>query len=153
MSIPSLKATYQETQGNLGLIALTTDLRTTKGLSTQKKDRLFTIFKNKELWAEEKTKSGHVKFVHKLSGKVVGWQAHGGSDLKPEQALSILNVVQEHLNLFCNDIFAYKDCNWKKEPDFEKSLKRFQAKAEQTSSLKKTLPELKEKTPKPVKSK
>ena len=106
MSIPSLKATYQETQGNLGLIALTTDLRTTKGLSTQKKDRLFTIFKNKELWAEEKTKSGHVKFVHKLSGKVVGWQAHGGSDLKPEQALSILKIATGKKNLILKNLLS-----------------------------------------------
>lgn len=126
MSIEALKNVYKETQGKNGLIALTQELRESESKYTQKREAILSVFRNKPLWEEKKSADGHAKFVHQLSGRVVGFQMHGDNTLKPEQALSLLEVTQDHLNFFCNEIFLYKSNNWKKEPDYKESLKRYQ---------------------------
>ena len=125
MSINLLQAVYYEATSNNGLINLTKELRADGAKYDQDADKIAAIFDGLPLWEKQKTASGHACYKHLLSGKVVGWQAHGDKGINPGHVVELLNVVQDHLNLFCNEIFDYKHKNWKAEPDYGASARRF----------------------------
>lgn len=75
-------------------------------------------------------KGGHKKFKHKVTHIVVEYQAHSSSKdrtVKAHIQVQILNQVQAHLNILCNDIFQYRFQNWKHAPDFNTSLVNYNA--------------------------
>lgn len=81
------------------------------------------------LWEKEKTKNGHVKYKHCISGYTVSWQGHNGgrrgdSRIPHDHLQGILDSAQNHLNIFNNEIFQYRTRNWKTEPDYSTAMKR-----------------------------
>lgn len=104
---------------NNGLIDLTKDFRK-KEPPTSKK--MIAFFTKMPLWLRVKQGHGHATFKHKLTGITVGVQAHMGgkkdSKLHPKHAKSILESVQEHINILSNEIFTDKSKDPKGEFDY-----------------------------------
>ena len=84
MSINLLQAVYYEATSNNGLINLTKELRADGAKYDQDADKIAAIFDGLPLWEKQKTASGHACYKHLLSGKVVGWQAHGDKRINPK---------------------------------------------------------------------
>jgi hypothetical protein len=128
MSAPTLQRAYLEATANNGLIFLVKKLRN-EGTGNLRKDEIRRIFESLSrqfgLWENVATGSGHTKYRHGLTGAVIGWQAHGPTNLPQAQAKEILEVVQDHLNLLHNDIFQYTSKGWRGEPNYIASEPRF----------------------------
>lgn len=74
------------------------------------------------LWQQATTRNGHVKFTHKITRVVVGFQAHGSNTIDPNGAEDLMNELQRHVNILGNDIFKFTVRNWKTVPDFNHAL-------------------------------
>lgn len=124
ITLNDLSQSYTEA---LKLISWITELKTSeKHLKLQK---IQGIFSNSSLWEEQDKKSGHSKFIHKVTRVVVEFQSHckgGDNVISPVIQNHISEQVQKHLNILCNEIFAYKNKNWKETPDYSSSLERYQ---------------------------
>lgn len=118
MQPSELQIAFREATCPNGLIELLETLRKPDEKYKTKKDTIYAIFSNCPLWEEEKTKSGHVKFKHKITQVVIGYQNHGDSKLDPGGAVTLLDEVQKHLNILCNRIFMYERNHWKYEPNW-----------------------------------
>lgn len=121
LPLHDLRIAYEEATKPNGLISLLAHLREPNKKYTVKKTDIYNIFKNCPLWEEQDTKSGHVKFKHKITQIVIGYQNHGGPTMDPGGADQLLNNVQTHLNIMCNDIFHYTVGNWKTEPNYQQA--------------------------------
>lgn len=119
-----LQAAYQSAAAKGKLIDLTKTLRDdVDGLL--KHEDLIALFKGLEDWDKPKQSTGHVKFKNRLTGISVGFSGHGNPVLATHEKKALLETIQEHLNILCNDIFKYKTKNWKEEKDPEQSLKNY----------------------------
>lgn len=121
MQPSELQQAYQEATRNNGLIELIATLRQPNEKYTTKKDTIYSIFKNSLLWDEEETKNGHVKFKHRITQIVIGYQNHGGSTMDPGGVDTLTKLLQEHLNILANDIFKYTVNHWKEEPNWNQA--------------------------------
>ena len=121
MQPTDLQKAYYEAISTNGLIELLAKLRDEGEKYKTKKDTIYSIFSNCPLWEEEKTKSGHVKFKHKITQVVIGYQNHGDSKMDPGGVVAILEAVQNHLNILSNKIFQFERNHWKTEPNWEKA--------------------------------
>ncbi len=125
VSRQDLQTSYYEVTKSNGLVELLHTLRAEKQKYSVKKRDVYTIFSNCPLWIEAKTGDGHVKFQHRLTGVVIGYQAHGGENMDPGGAEALKNRIQDHVNMLGNDIFGYTSSNWQAEPDYDQAAKRF----------------------------
>jgi len=125
MSVELLRASYQDAIRKNGLIDFTIKIRGPKndfsGKYQIKQYDLDTLF-SKIVWHDEEKTGGHKKFIHKITNIVIEHKNHGKNTVDPGAALTIYDQVQKHLNILCNDIFDYKENNWKTEPDYNKAL-------------------------------
>lgn len=120
-----LKDSYEEATGRNGLIEFTKEIRGENNnlsgkysLKTNRVNRMFSLYG----WEESRHASGHRKLIHKITKVVIEYSNHQ-QQVDPGAAESILNSVQHHLNILCNDIFKYQSNNWKKEPNFVTAAK------------------------------
>lgn len=121
-----LKLSYANAVGKNGLIDFTKEVRGSdnklSGKYSVSQQRLNTLFASK-VWEPVSTKSGHKKYRHVITHNIVEYKNHGNSGgIDPGAAESILESVQETLNVLGNEIFCYTSHNWKKEPDYELAL-------------------------------
>ena len=121
MQPTDLQIAYHEAISTNGLIELLATLRDNGEKYKTKKDTIYSIFSNCPLWEEEKTKSGHVKFKHKITQIVIGYQNHGDSKMDPGGVVELIEAVQNHLNILSNKIFEFERNHWKTEPNWEKA--------------------------------
>ncbi len=88
---------------------------------------LTRMFDGLPLWKKEKNAGGHNTYKHQITGVVIGFQAHSGkrktSEIPSKQAVSIRDNLQEHLNIFRNEIFK---CRWSEEPRWDLTLSRYE---------------------------
>lgn len=122
--IPQLQECYKNATNSL--IGYTEDVRTEENdnsgkysIKTSQVNKLFAS----PVWEEKKAASGHRKFKNAVTKIVVEYAAHQ-KDIDPGAAETILDQVQEHLNILNNVIFDYKTRNFKKEPDYRASAER-----------------------------
>jgi len=107
-----------------GEISFLREVRTEKnddfGKYSVKLDRLRNIFKS-SVWFQHKTKSGHLKFSHKVTGIIIEFKNHGrGNNVDPGAVETIKKNLQEHENILGNEIFMFKSKNWQSLPDLRK---------------------------------
>ena len=121
MQPTDLQIAYHEAISTNGLIELLATLRDNGEKYKTKKDTIYSIFSNCPLWEEEKTKSGHVKFKHKITQIVIGYQNHGDSKMDAGGVVELIEAVQNHLNILSNKIFEFERNHWKTEPNWEKA--------------------------------
>lgn len=108
------------------LIPLTDELRR----SSQEKrthDDMITAFSScGKDWHQLKTKSGHVEFKNIVTGVVIGFSGHKkDGTLNNQEKSQHLGLIQEHLNILCNIIFAYDHENWKSKPNYPTALNNY----------------------------
>lgn len=100
------------------------NLRAPKAQYNCRRDEVLTFFRKLPLWQEVRNASGHAIFKHKVTGVVVGLQAHGGNTVNPTQMNSILEGVQKHINKLGNDILGIGR-GWRTTvPDYRRALER-----------------------------
>jgi hypothetical protein len=89
-----------------------------------KRHSLLSLFNSTrmQLWVDVGTKNGHRKYTHKITGVVVGFQAHGPNNINPGHAEQLMGVLQEHINTLGNEIFKFTTENWKNPPNFNQAL-------------------------------
>lgn len=121
MQPTELQVAFREATSPNGLIQLLATLREPDAKYKTKKDVIYAIFSNCPLWEEEKTKSGHVKFKHKITQIVIGYQNHGETTLDPGGVVVLIDEVQKHLNILCNEVFMYERNHWKYEPNWQQA--------------------------------
>lgn len=122
-----LKLSYLDATDKKGLIAYTKEVRgldnKMNGKYSISQQRLDSLFSSK-VWESLSTKSGHKKYKHVITKSIVEYKNHDNSGgIDPAAAKSILDSVQETLNILGNEIFCYKSRNWKEEPNYEHALK------------------------------
>lgn len=116
-----LKDSYLDATRKDGLIDFTIQVHTGKySVKQADLDNLFT----KTVWIDQKVKGGHRKLENAVTKIVVEYSNHA-KDIDPGAAETILNQVQEHLNILCNEIFRYEKDNWKVDPDYGVSVERW----------------------------
>lgn len=114
-----------------GINHLVTELRENPLKQHQiKRKALTNLFKNLPLWERQNQSSGHVTFKHKITGIVVGFQNHSGKNNKEtkihqDQAVALMNNLQEHMNILGNEIFKYTTHNWKTTPNYDLALTNY----------------------------
>lgn len=121
MQPSELQQAYQEATRNNGLVELMATLREPKKKYKTKKDDIYSIFKNSPLWDEEETKNGHVKFKHRITQIVIGYQNHGGPTMDAGGVDTLTKLLQDHLNILANNIFQFTANHWKQQPDWPAS--------------------------------
>jgi hypothetical protein len=123
MNIPLLQCAYDEVIRNNGLIELTMCLRNEKAI---KKDRVQQLFENLPLWEKVRQANGHATYKNGLTGIVIGLQAHGNNEIWGQHADSLLQAVQEHMNILHNIVFQFKPRGWRhNQPNYPASLHRY----------------------------
>lgn len=125
----TMRIAYQEVM-EWGIYELVRDLKSDPtARNRQGREYLRTFFKNLPLWDELPTKSGHLKWKHRLSQVTVGFQGHAGgkneSTIPAAQAMQLYTSLQKHMNYIGNEVFAYNLQNWKSEPNYALAARRF----------------------------
>jgi len=82
---------------------------------------LVALFEQCEDWHKRPAASGHVTFINSVTSMKVCAIPHAG-ELKPGVKQNLLQQIQKHLNILCNDIFMYKTNNWRKDPDYKQAV-------------------------------
>jgi len=124
----ALFESYQEATCKNGLIDFTRKVRGEKndfsGKHSVSATDLTSLFSEK-VWVAEH-KGGHRKLKNLLTGMVIEYANHGNDGgIDPGAAMSIFCQVQNHLDFFCKEVFAYKTYHhWKEKPDLDASAKR-----------------------------
>ena len=110
-------------------IPLVTSLNEKGGQYSLKRDDLKKVFDSSLLWIKINKKGGHLKYKHQLTQVVIEYQGHNpkGSDntVNPSIAIQVRDALQEHINILGNTFFQFKIYNWKKSPDFKKTVDNF----------------------------
>lgn len=114
-----LVSSYQDAIKKNGLIDLVKELRAGVILKLHDLNACFSG----ALWIKSSQRTGHRKLAHKVTRVVIEYQNHGRETIAPHIQAQILMQTQNHLNILCNKIFAYKTRNWKTEPNFDEALK------------------------------
>jgi hypothetical protein len=118
-----LKVSYNESRKKL-IPLITESSEPNKHIKLQK---LQTVFQNSRLWEAQHTKSGHAKFIHKVTKTPVEYQAHikgKQNEIDPGIQKQVVEQLQKHVNILGNDIFYIK--NWKTEPNYPKVIKNYE---------------------------
>ncbi len=131
--ITVLKNSYEEATAKNGLISLVTEMQEAfkaqhegQGRAVIATQRVASVIeKSGSLWESTGQATGHKPFKHKVTGVVIGYEGHGPKEIYGYHLEVLHKNLQDHLNILCNDIFAYKTKNWKTEPDYEVSLSRY----------------------------
>ena len=125
--IPQIQECYHNATSKNGLIDYTIEIRGPKndnsGKYSEKTSRVNRLFQS-AIWKEKKAASGHKKFENMITKIIVEYAAHQNM-MDPGAAETILNQVQEHLNILNNVIFAYTTENFKEEPDYQAAERRW----------------------------
>ncbi len=125
MSVELLKESYLDATRKKGLIDFTKTVRSPKndfsGKYHIKLNDLDTLF-SRTLWHDAGKIGGHKKLTHKITQIVIEYKHHGKNTVAPVAVKDIYDQVQAHLNILCNDIFAYQKNNWQQEPNYEEAL-------------------------------
>lgn len=79
-------------------------------------------------WKAHNMSSGHKKFTHIVTQQVVEYAGHD-KDLDLGALKRLRTTIQDIVNQLGNDIFNFKTFNWKTEPNWKESEKRFIARA------------------------
>ncbi|NGX33017.1 MAG: hypothetical protein K1060chlam4_01076 [Candidatus Anoxychlamydiales bacterium] len=123
--IKVFKDSYLDATRKNGLIEFTQTVRGPKndfsGKYLIKLNDLDTLFSD-TVWQDERKKGGHRKLINRVTKIVIEYKHHGKTTVDPGAIREIYDQVQQHLNILCNDIFAYKLNNWNQEPNYEKAL-------------------------------
>ncbi|MEI8301254.1 MAG: hypothetical protein WCG10_06585 [Chlamydiota bacterium] len=125
----ALRECYHDATCKGGLIEFTQQIRTYEnnfqGKYSVTQEDLTKLFSEK-VWRDCKKVGGHRKIENIVTGTVIEYANHDNSrGIDPGAVMTIFSAVQEHLNILCNQIFAYKINNWKNEPDYLASVERF----------------------------
>ncbi len=135
-----LAACYLDATRKGGLIEFTRDVRGEDGKESGKysikQTDLDTLF-SKSVWNEQKTGSGHRKLKHIITGIVIEYADHK-KEIDSGAAKTILEQVQKHLNILCNEVFCYTTGNWKEEPDYSAVLLRLEKSLKEKPETKKS---------------
>lgn len=123
-----LQLSYENAIRENGLIAFTREVRGEKNDNQGKysitSKRLEGLFSS-TVWKSIPKPGGHLKFKHVVTGTVIEYKNH---DLKgridPGAVMTILDNVQETLNILGNKVFNYKSHNWKEKPDYKAAMYR-----------------------------
>lgn len=126
-----LKESYAEATGKSGLIVFTKNILVKdkdgkfvlRARNAIKQHQLTNLF-SKKTWIDTHKKGGHRKLVNSITGITIEYSAHQ-NPIEPGAATSIYKAIQEHLNILCNQIFCYKNRNWKDTPDYYASYERW----------------------------
>lgn len=123
----TFRTAFYEVDRNNGINNLVTrlrnDLKYRKNLGRQD---MINLFSNLPLWKRVDNGDGHVCFQNVLTKVRIGFQAHGKtSNIAAAQAVSIMDQLQEHMNILGNEIFAYRTRSWKTEPDYDAAVMNF----------------------------
>lgn len=91
-----------------------------------KRQQLITMFTSLPLWKRTDEGDGHVAFQHALTHIRIGFQGHGkSSNISAQQAMAMMDQLQEHMNILGNNFFDYRTRNWKHEPNYESAVTNF----------------------------
>jgi hypothetical protein len=112
---------YHDVVKKNGLIDFTKKAR--KDKYSIKQQHLTNLF-SKTVWSDSHKKSGHRKLINCVTGVVIEYSDHD-KNIDPGAVGSILEAVQNHLNIIGNNIFCYDQYNWKEEPDYKASVNRW----------------------------
>lgn len=131
--LTSLKKSYEEATANNGLIALVTEMqealaaqRQGMGRATIATQRVASVIERSgSLWESTGQATGHKPFRHKVTDVVIGYEGHGPKEIYGHHLEVLCANLQQHLNILCNDVFAYQTRNWKTEPDYVASVNRY----------------------------
>ena len=117
-----LEASYKEATCKDGLIDFTARIRgdDTAKYSIKRTD-LNHLFE-RSLWIPNHS-GGHKEWKHPVTHVVVEY-VDRHKDIDPGAVTTILEQVQKHLNILCNDIFRYTTDNWKEEPNYREAARR-----------------------------
>lgn len=128
-----LKKSYEEAVCNNGLISLVTDIHSAfqdeksgKGKAViATSDVVSVIERTGSLWKSKGQATGHRAFRHEITGIVIGYEGHGPKEICGSHLEGLHTNLQTHLNILCNDIFAYNTKNWKTPPNYPESVARY----------------------------
>jgi hypothetical protein len=81
---------------------------------------------SKDVWTDTSDPGGHTKLKHKITGVVINYSNHK-DPVDPGAMASIVDKVQEHVNILGNDIFSFNKRNFKEAPDFEKIARKLRS--------------------------
>jgi hypothetical protein len=81
---------------------------------------------SKEVWTDTSDPGGHTKLKHKITGVVINYSNHK-DPIDPGAMISIVDKVQEHVNMLGNDIFGFHQRNFKEEPDFKEIARKLRS--------------------------
>lgn len=128
ITVQDLQTAFYEVADNGPVDAYIADIRESVSAKYNvKRNSLLSLFDSAKmsLWQQAKTKNGHVKYTHKITRVVVGFQAHNDNTLDPGGAEELMKTLQKHVNILGNDIFHYRVRNWKTVPDFNQALANY----------------------------
>lgn len=125
VTIQDLQTAFYEVADNGPVDGYIADIReSTNAKYNVKRNKLLALFASPRmsLWQQATTGNGHVKYTHRITRVVVGFQAHDDNTLDPGGAEELMKNLQKHVNILGNDIFKYRVRNWKTVPDFNRAL-------------------------------
>ncbi|HEU64397.1 MAG: hypothetical protein KR126chlam4_01176 [Candidatus Anoxychlamydiales bacterium] len=124
MSVALLRESYLDTTRKNGLIDFTKKVRGQKndfsGKYQIKLNDLDTLFSD-TVWEDERKKGGHRKLINRVTRIVIEYKHHGKNTVDPGAAKDIFDQVQLHLDILCDQIFAYSGSKWGNKPNYEKA--------------------------------
>ena len=82
---------------------------------------LMKLLKACKDWSIRPGASGHMTFVNSVTGITVCAIHHAG-ELNNAAKKKLMERIQEHMNILCNDVFMYKTNNWVNEPDYKQAV-------------------------------
>lgn len=112
------------------LVAFTEEVRKPNGQYSVKTTELMHMFQACSQWIRVKKKGGHAKFQNSVTHVVVEFQAHkkrsNETNLDPGAVNGVLDAVQKHINIVCNQIFQPKNNIWQKNYPIKQALINYQ---------------------------
>lgn len=129
------KEAYESATRKNGLIPLMQELRNKeKDIAI---DTLNSCFSHPH-WVDVKGPSGHRKIKNKITHVIIEYQNHGNASVATHIRKQVIDQLQTHLNILGDDIFKYKERNWKTLPNCEEALKNYEAYESAKNCAKKT---------------
>ena len=117
-----IQQSYDEVQRNL--VDFTNDIRTDNNdmpgkysLRVRDLDKIFDA----SLWEDRTRKTGHRILKNRVTHIVINY-SHHESDVDPGAAITILESVQEHINILHDQIFKYPGYGWNTPPNYAQSI-------------------------------
>ncbi len=113
-----LQKSYQEVVKDGGLSDFVETAKMDKySIKTRKFQSLF----DKNLWRDASSPSGHVVIKNIFTRVVINYSNHEPY-IDPGAVESLSLKIQNHINLLGNNLFLYKNSNWKTQPDYESAV-------------------------------